>query len=361
MVKRALVVGWVVGIGGCLGADGGAGARCDGQIVADGAACVIRGPISETGFDCPPLMPYEFGGEFGGETWTLCSSDPDLDPQEVADFMAEGGQPDWPDGDGPGDPGGPTDPNGPDGGEVDICGDGVVDDAAPSFEVCDDGNNVGGDGCSADCKSFEVCGNAIVDGGEQCDDGNNINGDACDAQCRFEEDAPCIDVNGDGICEPGEGDPTDPIDPGDLSRCGDGVVDDEAPFLEVCDDGNNVNGDGCDATCRVGDGGGTCVDVDQDGICEPGEGDPVDPGELSRCGDGVVDDEAPFFEVCDDGNMMNGDGCSASCQSLEICGNAVVDPGEQCDDGNNVDGDGCDASCTATGCIDHDGDGICTP
>jgi len=31
------------------------------------------------------------------------------------------------------------------------CGDGVLD----AGEVCDDGNNVGGDGCSADCKSLQ--------------------------------------------------------------------------------------------------------------------------------------------------------------------------------------------------------------
>ena len=31
------------------------------------------------------------------------------------------------------------------------CGDGVLDGG----EVCDDGNTVGGDGCAADCKSFQ--------------------------------------------------------------------------------------------------------------------------------------------------------------------------------------------------------------
>lgn len=31
---------------------------------------------------------------------------------------------------------------------------------------------------------------------------------------------------------------------------------------------------------------------------------------------------------------------------LPRCGNRVVDPGERCDDGDNVDGDGCSAGCT---------------
>lgn len=45
------------------------------------------------------------------------------------------------------------------------CGDGVRDPG----EACDDGNIIGGDGCSADCHSTEICGNGIVDPGEECD------------------------------------------------------------------------------------------------------------------------------------------------------------------------------------------------
>lgn len=30
-----------------------------------------------------------------------------------------------------------------------------------------------------------------------------------------------------------------------------------------------------------------------------------------------------------------------------VCGNDVVDPGEQCDDGNLLDGDGCDEACSS--------------
>ena len=39
------------------------------------------------------------------------------------------------------------------------CGNSVV---SPD-ELCDDGNNQSGDGCSADCLSHETCGNSIVD------------------------------------------------------------------------------------------------------------------------------------------------------------------------------------------------------
>src|SRR5689334_4158973 len=48
-------------------------------------------------------------------------------------------------------------------------------------------------------------------------------------------------------------------------------------------------------------------------------------------------------EVCDDGNTLDGDGCSANCKSDETCGNGTLDTaaGEVCDDGNQRDGDGC--------------------
>ena len=74
--------------------------------------------------------------------------------------------------------------------------------------------------------------------------------------------------------------------------------------------------------------------------------------EPARCGDGYLDPG----EQCDDGNNLNGDGCSASC-TLELCGNDVVDGGEQCDAGaaNGLD------NCCSTSCqlLDPDGDGIC--
>ena len=70
------------------------------------------------------------------------------------------------------------------------------------------------------------------------------------------------------------------------------------------------------------------------------------------CGDGILDPG----EECDDGNNVDGDGCSADCTIEGFCGDGVLDPGEECDDGNNVDGDGCSANCT----VERGADG-CTP
>jgi cysteine-rich repeat protein len=48
--------------------------------------------------------------------------------------------------------------------------------------------SVSGDGCSADCRSDETCGNGVIDTvtGEACDDGNVAAGDGCDAACQLE-------------------------------------------------------------------------------------------------------------------------------------------------------------------------------
>jgi cysteine-rich repeat protein len=103
--------------------------------------------------------------------------------------------------------------------------------------------------------------------------------------------------------------------------CGDGVVDEG----EACDDGNNINGDGCSASCTI----------------------------EAYCSDGVLD----IGESCDDGNNIDGDGCSSECGIEPFCGDGNLGPGEQCDDGNNDNGDGCSALCET----EADGGDGCTP
>ena len=67
------------------------------------------------------------------------------------------------------------------------------------------------------------------------------------------------------------------------------------------------------------------------------------------CGDGVVD----RGEQCDDGanNGAPGDTCSATCTLVQQarCGDGTVDPGEQCDEGasNGTAGAHCSMTCTA--------------
>ncbi len=123
----------------------------------------------------------------------------------------------------------------------------------------------------------------MLDPGEACDDGNQMDDDACRNTCV-------------------------------AAACGDGVV---QAGVEACDDGNQVDTDSCRATCVA-----------------------------AICGDSVVN---AGVEFCDEG-AMNGsyNHCAADCSKLgPTCGDKVVDPqgGETCDDGNKIDGDGCSASC----------------
>jgi cysteine-rich repeat protein len=61
---------------------------------------------------------------------------------------------------------------------------------------------------------------------------------------------------------------------------------------------------------------------------------------VAVCGNHML--EAP--ELCDDGNLIDGDGCDSNCTPTG-CGNGVVTAGEQCDDGNTISDDCCSATC----------------
>jgi cysteine-rich repeat protein len=69
-----------------------------------------------------------------------------------------------------------------------------------------------------------------------------------------------------------------------------------------------------------------------------------------------------------DGNSMSGNWtCNQSpfgdfSGTRGICGDGVLDPGEQCDDGNTVAGDGCSSTCQIEACNTCSGQpSICTP
>lgn len=229
-----------------------------------------------------------------------------------------------------------------------VCGDGVL-----AFgEQCDDGNVIGGDGCSANCASTEACGNAVLDPGEVCDDGNLLDADGCQRDCQ-------IPRCGDGIVDVGFGevcDDTNVVD-GDgcagncrsSELCGNSVIDRHVG--ETCDDGNVADADGCQHTCQIPRCGDAILDPGE--LCDAGAANSAAPDAACRpscrpatCGDGTLDGG----EACDDGNLAAGDGCSADCGSDETCGNGVVDgiAGEQCDAGlRGLSADGCSSRCTA--------------
>jgi cysteine-rich repeat protein len=104
------------------------------------------------------------------------------------------------------------------------CGDGVVQ---PEMgEECDPPTSISnGKGCSADCRTVK-CGNGRIDTGEACDDGElNDNTGDCTLTCQ----RPTC---GDGFFRTH----------GNTEKFG--------PY-EVCDDGNQTNGDGCNPQCTL--------------------------------------------------------------------------------------------------------------
>jgi cysteine-rich repeat protein len=85
-------------------------------------------------------------------------------------------------------------------------------------------------------------------------------------------------------------------------------------------------------------------------VLQCGDQDPVALTTF-QCGNATID----VGESCDDGNLINGDGCSVICQNE--CGNAIIDQGEECDagDANSQDPNApCRLNCTLPQC----GDGI---
>lgn len=342
-----------------------------------------------------------------------------------------------------------------------ICGDGLL--AGP--EACDDANELGGDGCDATCAAVEVgfacalpgdpctevCGDRRVVGRETCDDGNLLSDDGCRSDCIREEcgdgtqqsggasalelswlASSCLPTSasstvtftvnglvaysGPGApsgcsCYPGIQSVTifdeailDELRSGHATftvRLGEGyqeylawvvatitsirpveivvfdawgghdadsrnpdwcyaggmdgglvqVLDTDLLLGEECEDGNLNDGDGCSATCGQEVCGNQRVDFGED--CDDGNAQ-VNDGCRPDCTLEVCGDGiADAWEECDDGNLLEGDGCSMYC-GVEVCGNGVVNFGEACDDGNGASGDGCTAACVLEVC----GDGV---
>ena len=233
-----------------------------------------------------------------------------------------------------------------------LCGNGFLEPP----EECDDGNAVDLDGCNIDCTL--TCSDPVLD----CPAPPVCQLAACDVSnvCAPVPDpsqngAPCGPglVCSDGACAvPG-------------AVCGNGVIEGG----EQCDFGaaNGPNA-GCETTCLFSctlapdscpdadscNGVETCgqlvVNAQTGQACSPGApladcslcaGGVCSGGtcQVSTCGDGCID--AAAGEQCEPPNTAT---CDATCQSM-LCGNGVREGSEQCDDGGLINLDGCDSSC----------------
>ena len=213
------------------------------------------------------------------------------------------------------------------------------DETQPSDNASDDTDSASSDGdpssdeerdteppASDDVESDEMDTAPLRPG--VCGDGVLTKDEACDDGNQVDEDGcagDCLSVEVGYSCNPA-GVPCHKV-----ARCGDGIV----TFPEFCDDGNVESMDGCSALCKI--------EIGYQCEGSPSECRPTD------CGNGIIEGT----EACDDSNTMPFDGCSAICQAepdcsgdrcVSECGDGLVID-EECDDGNILDGDGCSSDC----------------
>ncbi|HEX2689053.1 MAG TPA: DUF4215 domain-containing protein [Kofleriaceae bacterium] len=156
-------------------------------------------------------------------------------------------------------------------------------------------------------------------GNGKVDPGEECDTDGPSAVCDFDCTSPMC---GDGVLNTAAGEVCDAkiSDPPCRGDCKGPLVCGDGiwdPPYEACDDGNRIDGDGCSISCQI----------------------------ENLCGNGRIDVGAQY-EQCDDGNQVNDDGCSNTCM-FPHCGDGLIQAGngEACDDGNGISGDGCDSSC----------------
>ncbi|MBT4434023.1 DUF4215 domain-containing protein, partial [Candidatus Woesearchaeota archaeon] len=177
-----------------------------------------------------------------------------------------------------------------------------------------------------------VCGNNVIEKekGEECDNGDqNSDTASCTKACK-------------------------------INVCGDKLVYEN---IEECDDGNKVDGDGCQANCKNPVCGDNIKDAGE--ACDTGSqnSNTVKDAcrtdcEIASCGDFVID----TGETCDDGTF-NGDPnkCNVQCSGTTTgtCGNGVKEGAEECDLGESGDYYNDDLGACTTKCKNHKcGDGL---
>ena len=224
------------------------------------------------------------------------------------------------------------------------CGNHILEGS----ETCDDGNTANGDGCGANCLIEPVCGNGVIEPPEECDDHNLTNNDGCNSNCRFEE---VLEVEPNNLTsQPQAVGRPDKYIRGAISPADDSDV--YQFTLTAPSDVRLMTSDGTSPT--------TCVGIDTvvelraaDGTVLATNDDSADTSmHLCSLIDPVTEPKAralpagTYFARVTSHNLAT----VIATYHLAIrvtaqCGNGKIEGSEMCDDGNLVNGDACTATC----------------
>src|SRR5882672_2761677 len=160
-----------------------------------------------------------------------------------------------------------------------------------------------GDNLHQNVEPQAVCGNGVVEAGEDCDDNDTIPDVVCDGTCHF--------TCGNGVVD---------TDLGEI--CDFGIVSGPGACPTTCDDGqvcttDVLSGSACTTACVHSAITGP---VDGDGCCPAGANANTDSDCTAMCGNGILEPG----EVCDTGITAGAGACPASCDDQQSCTTDVL-------------------------------------